>query len=258
MAHGLPGKNVELRRRQYSLQPELALNVARKLVEGKIRNARTLLRRNARADVTSEITSLAGLADRASSAPSFASLLGVEGAAARIYFSRFVDTLSTNTDLPIGSFVENGRKRRPPPDPVNALLSFAYGLLVKELMTTLTSIGFDPYLGLYHRPRFGRPALALDLAEEFRPLVAESLVLQVVNNAEVSAADFTVRAGGCQLDASGRRAVLRAYERRLAHEIKHPVFGYRTSYRRALEVQCRLLAAYLQGEIEIYTPFTTR
>jgi len=102
------------------------------------------------------------------------------------------------------------------------------------------------------------PALALDLAEEFRPLIADSTVIQVVNNGEVSRSDFTRRAGGCQLERAGRRAVIGAYERRMSHEIKHPVFGYRVSYRRALEVQTRLLAAHLTGEIPEYTPFTTR
>lgn len=257
-AHGLPSKNVDLRRQQYLLSPTRALEVARRIVEGKIRNSRTLLRRNARSAVSAETDSLAGMASKASQADSFATLLGLEGAAARVYFGRFVDTLSPSTDISISSFELNGRKRRPPPDPVNALLSFLYGLLVKDLTTSLTLIGLDPYLGVYHRPRFGRPALSLDLAEEFRPLIAESVVLQVVNNAEVTARDFLIRAGGCQLQPSGRRAVLRAYERRLAHEIKHPVFGYRVSYRRALEVQGRLLAAHMSNEIESYTPFTTR
>jgi CRISPR-associated protein Cas1 len=138
------------------------------------------------------------------------------------------------------------------------LLSFTYALLMKDLTVTAFAVGFDPYIGVYHRPRFGRPALALDLAEEFRPLVAESTVLQLVNNGEVSARDFLTRAGGCQLQATGRRAVLRAYERRMSQQIKHPVFGYRVSYRRALEVQCRLLGAHLLGEIDEYSPMVTR
>lgn len=258
MAHGLPGKNVDLRRAQYLMGPGRALGVAQKLVEGKIRNSRTVLRRNARGDVTAEVASLARLASQASSAPSFSTLLGIEGAAARLYFSRFAETLAPSTTVPVKRFEENGRGRRPPPDPVNALLSFTYALLVKDFTTTLTFVGLDPYFGVYHRPRFGRPALALDLAEEFRPLVAESVVLQVINNGEVTASDFLMRAGGCQLQPKGRRAVLRAYERRLSHEITHPVFGYRIAYRRAIEVQCRLFAAHAVGELDAYTPFTTR
>ncbi|HWF20835.1 MAG TPA: CRISPR-associated endonuclease Cas1 [Acidimicrobiales bacterium] len=138
------------------------------------------------------------------------------------------------------------------------MLSFAYSLLVKDLTVTALFVGFDPYYGVYHRPRFGRPALALDLAEEFRPLVAESTVVQMVNKNEIGPRDFRTAAGGCQLKEAGRKAMLRAYERRMNHEIKHPVFGYRISYRRALEVQCRILAAHLLGELEAYSPFMTR
>lgn len=119
-------------------------------------------------------------------------------------------------------------------------------------------VGLDPYLGFYHRPRFGRPALALDIAEEFRALVSESVVLQVINNGEVTPRDFIVRAGGVALTARGRRAVLSAYERRLSHEVRHPLFGYRVTYRRLLEVQTRLLAAHLLDEVPEYVPFTTR
>jgi len=258
IAHGLPAKNVDLRRAQFNLGHDRGLGVARRIVEGKIRNSRTLLRRNARVEVAAQIESLAGLAASVQGAGSFPSLLGVEGAAARIYFSSFTKMLSPDTDVPVGAFDTNGRARRPPPDPINSLLSFTYALLVKDLTVTALAVGFDPYIGVYHRPRFGRPALALDLAEEFRPLVAESTVLQLVNNGEVSARDFLTRAGGCQLQATGRRAALRAYERRMSQQIKHPVFGYRVSYRRALEVQCRLLGAYLLGEIDEYSPMVTR
>lgn len=258
MAHGLPAKNVDLRRAQYLMGVDQALGVARKLVEAKVRNSRTLLRRNARGDATSQIAALARLASDASNALSFPTLLGVEGAAARLYFSRFAETLTPATTVPVGLFEQNGRGRRPPPDPVNALLSFTYALLVKDFTTTLTTVGLDPYFGVYHTPRFGRPALALDLAEEFRPLIAESVVLQVINNGEITDSDFLMRAGGCQLQSQGRRALLRAYDRRLSHEIKHPVFGYRVSYRRAIEVQCRIFAAHALGELDSFTPFTTR
>ncbi len=258
IAEGLPAKNVDLRRAQYSLGYDRGLCIARRIIEGKIRNSRTLLRRNAREEVGRQVDSLAGLAMTAQSVASFPSLLGVEGAAARIYFSCFTKMLSPNTDVPVGAFVTNGRARRPPPDPVNSLLSFAYALLVKDLTVTTLAVGFDPYAGVYHRPRFGRPALALDLAEEFRPLVAESTVLQLLNNGEVSRRDFLTRAGGCQLQATGRRAALRAYERRMSQQIKHPIFGYRVSYRRALEVQCRLLAAHLLGDTDEYFPMVTR
>lgn len=258
MAHGLPGKNVDLRRAQFAVSPGRALQIARRMVEGKIRNSRTLLRRNSREDVANDVESMGRLAGQAAEASGFPTLLGLEGVAARIYFSNFSHMLTLDTDVGLQQFDANGRSRRPPPDPINALLSFSYALLVKDFTTTLTAVGFDPYFGVYHRPRFGRPALALDMAEEFRPLVAESVVLQVINNGEVTSRDFLSRAGGCQLEREGRRSVIRAYERRMSHEIKHPLFGYRVSYRRAIDVQARLLAAHLLGEVDDYTPFTTR
>lgn len=258
IAHGLPGKNVDLRRAQYTVSEDRALKAACRMIEGKIRNSRTLLRRNSRMDCSEKVESLGDLASKARSAARSDTLLGLEGAAARTYFSAFSQMLSVDTDVPIDQFDVNGRRRRPPPDPVNALLSFGYSLLVKDMTVTALGVGFDPYFGIYHRPRFGRPAPALDLVEEFRPLVAESMVLQVVNNGEVTKKDFVSRAGGCQLEKSGRRAVLRAYERRMSHEIKHPLFGYRTTYRRAIDIQCRVLAAYLLGELDEYVPFVTR
>jgi CRISPR-associated protein Cas1 len=258
MAHGLPGKDVEFRRAQYCAPPAETLHIARRMVHGKIRNARTLLRRNHRGEGADRVVAqLSDLVEAAAAAEGVPTLLGIEGTAARLYFSRFTGML-TNPEIDTASFDQNGRSRRPPPDPVNALLSFVYALLVKDLTVVINAVGLDPYLGVYHRPRYGRPALALDLAEEFRPIVADSTVVQVINNSEIRARHFTQRAGGCQLDRDGRRVVLAAYERRMTHEIKHPVFGYRVSYRRALDVQARLLAAHLKGEIPEYTPFTTR
>jgi CRISP-associated protein Cas1 len=156
------------------------------------------------------------------------------------------------------AFDVSGRNRRPPKDPVNALLSFVYSLLVKDLTVTLQAVGFDPLLGFFHRPRYGRPSLALDLAEEFRPLIGDSVVLTLINNGEVGASSFVSQAGASALTEAGRRSVLAAYERRLETEVTHPLFGYRVSYRRILEVQSRLLARTLLGEIEEYPNFCTR
>jgi CRISPR-associated protein Cas1 len=150
------------------------------------------------------------------------------------------------------------RNRRPPRDPVNALLSFLYAMLVKDLVVTLVGVGFDPYLGFYHQPRYGRPALALDLMEEFRPLVADSVAIGMINNGEIRPIDFIYRAGACALTDSGRKRVLEAYERRLDSFVIHPIFGYAVSYRRVFEVQARLLSRLLQGEIPHYPSFTTR
>lgn len=256
MAQGLPSKHVELRRRQVARGAQGGLLIARAMVEGKIRNSRTLLRRNARESSDDEVRQLATIATSASHAKTIAELLGLEGAAARLYFGAFDRMLKK--DLPGGSFDFTKRERRPPPDPVNALLSFAYALLAKELTITVWAVGFDPYIGFYHQPRFGRPALALDLMEEFRPLVAESIVVQVINNGEIRPADFIVRAGGVALSRRGRGAVIDAFERRLATEVRHPTFGYRITYRRVLEVQARILGAHLMDEIPAYVAFKTR
>ncbi len=255
IANGLPSKHVELRRRQVGIASQAGLPIARRMIEGKIRNCRTLLRRNSRVDASKVLPQLKALADQAPSAKSLESLLGIEGVAARLYFGAFAGMLR---DDDLGTFEVNGRNRRPPRDPVNCLLSYAYSLLTKDLTATVLGIGFDPYLGVYHKPRFGRPALALDLAEEFRPLIADSVVVSAINNGEVRAPGFTVRAQGVALNNKARRSFLAAYERRLDHEVTHPTYGYRITYRRVLEVQARMLGAYLLGEIPEYVPFMTR
>ncbi|MCL2090402.1 MAG: CRISPR-associated endonuclease Cas1 [Micrococcales bacterium] len=258
LAEGLPTKNIDLRRSQYTTSAAVLLDVACRMIEGKIKNSRTLLRRNSRTDVSTALAQLQNLSCQARQVEGYPSLLGVEGTAARLYFSEFVSMFSDDSSVDIETFDAGGRARRPPPDPVNAMLSFLYSILVKDVTVTLRAVGFDPYVGVLHRPRYGRPALALDLAEEFRPLVADSVVLQLVNNGEIRASHFISRAGACSLTADGRRAVLTAYERRMSHEIKHPVFGYRVNYRRAIDVQARILGAHLSGELPEYTPFTTR
>jgi CRISPR-associated protein Cas1 len=141
-----------------------------------------------------------------------------------------------------------GRNRRPPRDPINALLSFAYSMLTREWTITLSAVGLDPYRGFYHQPRFARPALALDMMEPFRPLIADSAVLMAVNNGELRPTDFVRAAGSCNLTESGRRRFIAAFERRMSQEVTHPIFKYRLSYRRLLEVQARLLIRFLTGK----------
>lgn len=259
IAQGLPSKHVQLRIRQVAAVGNGGLPAARMIVRGKIRNCRVLLRRNGRTDTAKPVAELAELATRAAEAGSVASLLGVEGAAARTYFQAFATMIRADQQhLPGLPFGFEGCNRRPPRDPVNCLLSFGYALLVKDLVATCVGVGLDPYLGVFHRPRFGRPALALDLAEEFRPLLADSVAINVINNGEVRPHHFVVRAGGVALTADGRKAVIAAYERRLDVEVTHPVYRYRITYRRVLEVQARVLAAWLLGEVPDYAAFTTR
>lgn len=256
VATGMPSKNVEVRARQHRAAALGSPELAAAFVTGKIRNARTLIRRHGDADAKKALGQLAALARQAESARQLDSLLGIEGTAARIYFPEFGRLLRPADGA--AEFDFEGRNRRPPTDPVNAMLSFAYSLLVKDATVAVLATGLDPYVGVYHRPRFGRPALALDLAEEFRPLIADSVVLMAVNNGEVGASDFVRRAGGVALTQKGRRSFIRAYERRMTSELRHPLFGYRASYRRTLEIQARLFASVLLGELPEYRPLTTR
>lgn len=257
-AQGAMSGYVDLRRRQVITHSQGGLDIARRVVEGKIRNSRTLLRRNSRAPVDPQVASLAGLARSALTATSPATLLGIEGTAARIYFDAFTGMLGPARVSMGLQFQAHGRNRRPAPDPVNALLSFTYSLLVKDLVAVCLGVGLDPYLGIYHRLRHGRPALALDLMEEFRPLVCDSVVISLLNNGEVGRGDFVQRGAAVWLTAEGRRTVLRAYERRLEHTVKHPHFGYTISYRRVLDVQARIMAAVMVGELPEYVPMVTR
>jgi CRISPR-associated protein Cas1 len=228
------------------------------MISGKIQNAHVLLRRNGSDSAARVVAQLGALAQQAEAAGSAASLLGYEGTAARLYFEFYPSLLSDAVGALPGLAFTGLRNRRPPTDTVNCLLSFCYALLAKETLGACMIVGFDPYVGLLHRPRFGRAALALDLAEEFRPLLADSVVLTLINNRELRASDFVVRAGAVSLTVDGRRKVLRAWERRMGTAVRHPVFGYSVTYRRAVELQARILAAFLTGELPGYEPLVTR
>jgi CRISPR-associated protein Cas1 len=257
--NGFAEKNALLRIAQFAVaaERERRLPLAREIVAGKILNGRTLLRRNGEDLPEITLRSLKQLADAASSCASEEALLGLEGTAARLYFEAFGRLLSPRSGA-AAAFDFNGRNRRPPRDPVNALLSLAYALLAKDARLALLAVGFDPTVGFYHRPRPGRPALALDLMEEFRPLVADSVVLTAVNTESVQASHFIRAAGAVALTEAGRRAFLAAYERRMDQQITHPVFGYTLSYRRVLEVQARLLARTVTAQLTSYPSFRTR
>jgi CRISPR-associated protein Cas1 len=270
VTQGLGVKNIFLRREQFRLAdiPTFCLRLARQLVAGKIRNQRTMLQRNHVEPPPRALALLKAYAEDATNAQSMDQLLGIEGNAARLYFEHFAGMIKRDDEqhptasphnLPDGfSFDFASRNRRPPRDPVNALLSLAYSLLTKDLTLITHIVGFDPYLGFYHQPRFGRPSLALDLMEPFRPLIADSAVLSAINTRMIGPTDF-VRAGrAVALTPAGRKAFFRAYEQRMDTLATHPLFGYRVNYRRILEIQTRLLARVLTGELAQYPVFTTR
>jgi CRISPR-associated protein Cas1 len=259
------------------------LALARRFVHGKIRNHRTLIMRNHLEPPEPIVLKLKRASEDALEAASLEELLGIEGAAASQYFQQFsgmIKAVESQLELSVeGRSTESAgdsarsytasastqltfnfaqRNRRPPTDPVNAMLSLAYSLLAKDCTLATLAVGFDPYVGFYHQPRFGRPALGLDLMEEFRPLIAESTVLSCINNRIVTEKDF-VRAGqAVNLTAPGRKRFFQTYEQRMSSLITHPLFDYKVSYRRALELQARLLAKTLTGEITEYLPLLTR
>jgi len=260
IAHGLGTLNVELRHRQFVrfAEPNFALPLARELIKAKLINQRTLLRRNAeRHDdkLNLVLNELQDLANAASQTKDKDVLLGLEGRAARIYFSALNSCLREQFKP---AFSLEGRNRRPPLDPVNALLSFGYSLLLRDAWSAVARVGFDPMYGFYHALRPGRPALALDLMEPFRPLIVDSILLRVVNSREIQENHFIPAYGGIYLNDSGRKVYFAAYERRLNELITHPIFGYRISYRRVLEVEARILARVLEDELPGIAPLTTR
>jgi CRISPR-associated endonuclease Cas1/CRISPR-associated protein Cas4 len=270
VAHGIGHRNVEVRTAQYrsSFDDTFCLRFSRDLVAAKIVNQRTILRRNWRGDESSRQAALASLraARKATgSVTNIAKLLGLEGHAATTYFRAFAGLLAppgtggtTERSDGLAPFQFETRNRRPPTDPVNAMLSLAYAMLTRHLTVALAAVGFDPYRGFFHAPRYGRPALALDMMEPFRPIIADSVVLSVVNTGEISPDDFVVATTGTALAAAGRRRFIDAFERRLSQETTHPVFGYRLSMRRLVMVQARLLARYLLGELPSYPHYLPR
>lgn len=252
--------------------PVRAFTLARAFVRGKLANMRTLLLRanRKREDpaINRAVESLKSALDRireldpqkvdAPRDPSrpqadsaMGTLLGLEGAGTASYFGVFGRLLT-------GDWGFERRQRRPPRDPVNALLSFGYVLLMNQVSSAVSVVGLDPYVGFLHSSQFGKPALALDVMEIFRPLIVDSVVLTVLNNGMLGKRDFEEEMGAWRLTDTGRRTFLRKFEERLDTEIRHPVFRYRASYRRSLELEVRLVAKYLTGEIDEFRPFVVR
>lgn len=255
LLRGLPASGVDARLGQARLfhEPFFRLRLARECIRAKISNQRTMLMRNG--DVPDRVLRLLAEArDATDDTRDLGELLGCEGAAANIYFEQFASMLKGAE----WKFDFQGRNRRPPRDPVNALLSLGYSILAKELAGVCHAVGLDPFLGFLHQPRYGRPALALDLMEEFRPLIADSVAISLVNRGEIDPGDFIRAASGTFLNEQGRRRLWEAWFRRLDTEVTHPQFGYKMSYRRMLEVQARQLWRVVRGDAPVYHGFTTR
>ncbi len=181
------------------------------------------------------------------------SLIGCEGAGSAAYFSVFGRLIKC--DWPHGF---NKRVRRPPTDPVNAMLSYGYVILATQVASTLAGVGFDPYIGYLHASRYGKPALALDIMEEFRPVIVDSVVLSLLNNRQLEPKDFILELNSYRMTDATKRLFLEKFEERMQEIVTHPVFEYKVSYRRCIEVQARLLGKYLTGEVDEYTAFTVR
>ena len=231
-----------------------SIGFARAFVAGKVRNQRTLLRRLGGDGSAVAVGQLAGLIARTESTSTLGELLGVEGTAARVYFGALPALLKTAGD----ELTFEGRNRRPATDPVNAMLSFAYALLVRDTTVADWPQDWTPRSAVMHQPRFGRPSLALDLAEELRPLVADSTVIMAINNGEIRERRPRPSRWGRRADGHGTQKAVRAYERRVSVKLKHPLFGYEVTYRRAMELQARQLAAVIEGQLDVYRPLTTR
>ena len=258
--------------------PERCLALAKAFVHGKIANMRTMLQRrkwrnrtpnnenpdsalqtneietgDRHTDISSSIDGITAMRQKIPKAEGLPELLGIEGNASAAYFQSFSAMLK-----PALGFSFERRTRRPPKDPTNALLSFAYSLLTADLISAIQTVGLDPYVGFFHQQNYGRPCLALDLMEEFRPIIADSVVITLINKRQIKPDDFTQSHGGWFLNDAARKRFYAAYEGRKNETITHPVFKYKLEFRRAIELQVRLLAKYLMGEIETYTPLTIR
>jgi CRISP-associated protein Cas1 len=250
--------SAEVRRQQVRRfdNAEDALQLTRALVAAKISNQRTLLLRNHPSLPQAVPADLARQAEQAARADSIDAVRGHEGQAAAIYFAHYAG-MFRKAEL-AQQFDANGRQRRPPPDPINSCLSMAYTMLTHECVAALRVASLEPSIGAFHASRPGRPALALDLMEPFRPLIADSVAISAFNRGELAEGHFTRTASGCLFSDAGRRAFFDAYGRRMDTEITHPVFGYRLSYRRMLVLHARMIAAWLLGEVPTLAFLTTR
>ena len=257
--HGPTSGNVLLRRAQYRMSddPALSAALARTFCIGKIYNCRTVLRRSARERPDSALDDacerLSQCLSRLEGDIPLDTARGIEGEAANIYFGVF-DRLILNPDFPFA-----GRNRRPPLDEVNCLLSFLYTILAHDVRSALESVGLDPAVGFLHRDRPGRPSLALDIMEEFRPYLVDRLVCTLINKGQVKAADFKrTESGAVIMKDETRKEVLRQWQERKAEEIQHPYLNERLPVGLLWQASARLLASHIRGDMDAYPPFVVR
>ena len=254
--------NVLLRREQYRQadNPETSANVSRAVLTGKIANCRVVLERALRdhsdkidSDVMSSASrKLAYSLRRLQTETSLDILRGIEGEAALTYFGVFDHLITSQKE----DFKFHERSRRPPLDTVNCLLSFIYTIVMHDVRSALEAVGLDPAVGFLHRDRPGRPGLALDLMEEFRPFLADRLVLSLINLGQVKGKDFEIKENGAVLmDDETRKTVLTTYQTRKQDEIVHPFLNEKVTIGLLFHVQAMLMARYLRGDLDAYPPF---
>ncbi|WGV28615.1 type I-D CRISPR-associated endonuclease Cas1d [Halotia branconii] len=253
-------KNIFVRKAQWQAIGESAqaIHLVQGFVRGKLKNYRNFLirrqRENSNLDLSVNVTRLEQAIAPIETTKNINSLRGLEGAGSAAYFACFNQLIRTT------EFSFNNRVRRPPTDPVNSLLSFGYSLLRHDIQGAVNIAGFDPYLGYLHCERYGRPSLALDLMEEFRPLIVDAVVLSTLNKQLLTPIDFLTEplSGAVSLTPEGRKRFLQQYAQKKQSEFKHPVLGRKCSYQEAFELQARLLAKYLMGETEKYPPLVLK
>lgn len=253
-------RNIFVRRAQWNAAEETpkAIDAVRGFVRGKLKNYRNLLQRKQRENLELTLTESIDQLNRSIAAlprtQEIDRLRGYEGAGSATYFGCFSQLVRAQ------GFSFTHRNRRPPLDPINSLLSLGYALLRHDIQSALNIVGFDPYLGYLHTERYGRPSLALDVMEEFRPLVVDAVVLAVTNKRLLTPGDFETEplSRAVSLTSDGLKVFLRAYEEKKQSKFKHPVMGRKCTYQEAFEIQGRLLAKFLMGETEKYPPLVLR
>jgi CRISPR-associated protein Cas1 len=241
--------------RQHVTSANGHLGLAREFVAAKIGNQATLLRRHG--DAAATVNELRELQRRATRVTSLVELFGVEGDAAARYFGQF-QTMLTSAVREVEGISFSGRTRRPARDPVNAALNYCYGLLLADVIRAVVACGLDPHAGFLHSSERNKPALALDLCEEFRAPIADSVVIAAFNNRELKSTSFSHVTGTSRLRDNARASLIATYERRVATQFQHPLFGYRVTWRRAMEIQARLVLGVIDGTQPAYRGIPTR